>query len=295
MKTYHIETTIEITKNNISRILLQDAKLQLNEGEMIILKANNGSGKTTFIKTLLGSVDMKSLGRDKDSSDKIRSNLTQISLYEQTDEVKTILSQSMMAQRIAYMKQSFPDHLINGRLIDFIKENMRGIIDDSKISDLFNSKIFLALIDNMIKLFFYEKDFNYQKFTKADSIKHMSGGELQSLFFIATMIRGIYSEIIILDEPFNNVGYTQKKIMCDIIRKMYEDNPSKIFLIISHCTIINLESYKFNKCYTIHPITKKFETDLYNNFSCLGDSTSDYFDYAKHINEHNISFSGITR
>ena len=200
LKTYKISTTIEVTKNNISRTLFNDACLEMKQGEMIILKAPNGSGKTTFIKTLLGSMDQNTIRKSNAKNENIKFNNSNIDIQEYDDlsDIKNKLNQVTMAQRISYMKQSFPDYLIKGTIEDFIKENLRGAVEDRKIKELFNSEWFLSLIDNLIKLFYFEKDFNYQKYTKKDLIKYMSGGEMQALLFIATILRALYTDIVIL-------------------------------------------------------------------------------------------------
>lgn len=295
LKTYKISTTIEVTKNNISRTLFNDACLEMKQGEMIILKAPNGSGKTTFIKTLLGSMGQNTIRKSNTKNENIKFNNSNIDIQEYDDlsDIKNKLNQVTMAQRISYMKQSFPDYLIKGTIEDFIKENLRGAVEDRKIKELFNSEWFLSLIDNLIKLFYFEKDFNYQKYTKKDLIKYMSGGEMQALLFIATILRALYTDIVILDEPFNNVGFSQKRMINDIIRKLHDDFPDKIFLIISHCTIINLDLYINSKSLTVNSNTGKFEESDYNNYSCLGTSTKIYFDYEEYIVKHKLMFGAF--
>ena len=298
MISYRFRANIEVTKNQMTRVLLSDAGFETKTGEIIIVKASNGSGKSSFIKALLGSINDFNVNTKKS----FRKNFVgdggikaDVFIEEINYQLKTSkrINASQFAEITSYMKQSYPNILLNGTIDDFIKENIRGSINDSKITELYLDKKFVRLKNSLIHLFYYEPDFSYEKFKPSDKINKMSGGELQVLFFIAAIIRGIFTKFIILDEPFNNVGYRQKRIIHDLIQKIHEDLTDKIILIVSHCTIININNYKISKAITIDEENKKFVNADYSSLSCLGTAQNKYFDFVNHIEKENIFFGGI--
>jgi ABC-type nitrate/sulfonate/bicarbonate transport system ATPase subunit len=67
----------------------------------------------------------------------------------------------------------------------------------------------------------------------------MSGGELQALSLIATIVRGIFTKILILDEPFNNLGYQEKRKASDLITYLWDQKREIVIFLVSHCNILN--------------------------------------------------------
>lgn len=197
------------------RIIFENLNFKLLSGDKIGVKGSNGTGKSTFahlITKLLndytGSIYYNNLNYNLISSMSIRNKVIFI-------PSKVFLFNGTIAENIA-LNTNNAEVLVN----DFIeKYNCSHLFET-----LFNNGRNLNTIIN-------------------NQSNNLSGGEQK----IIQILRGLFlnGEIYILDEPFNYVDITYKKILVEFIQNNLS---SKTIIIISH----DEEIFKCcNKIYTL--------------------------------------------
>jgi Cu-processing system ATP-binding protein len=101
-------TSLHLTKSFGRLRALDDVGVSMERGQSVLLIGPNGSGKTTFIKCVLGLVipDKGDLTLDGES----------------------LLGNPMLRRNIGYMPQigRFPDHLRVGQILEMMREIRRG-------------------------------------------------------------------------------------------------------------------------------------------------------------------------
>lgn len=191
----------EIKVNNLNfrykdeeKYLLKNICVNFEQGNLYIIKGANGSGKSTFIKILLGILT--------DSSNSVLINNIPYSQLDYKD---------IRLNHISYCEQE--PYIINGTL----KENI-----------LYNSpKISTRTYENFIN------NFDLKKFSEDNSIltnTSLSGGEKQKIAIVRCLLKN--SDIYIFDEPTSSLDIQSSKILKKEIQSLVENN--KIVIIISH-------------------------------------------------------------
>lgn len=184
-------------------LILKNINLNINKGEKIALIGINGSGKTTFIRVLLGFYEYS--GNIK---------IDGIELKE--------ISKFTLRNNISFVPQE--SCLIN----ETIEENIcyGGSFSQELIYD--TSKKY-SISDSLEKL--------KNSFPKkiGEKGKHLSGGEKQTLAFLRGTIRS--KEILILDEPTSAIDTFKEKI---IFTKLLEEKNVTLFCVIHNTSLLNM-------------------------------------------------------
>jgi ABC-type multidrug transport system ATPase subunit len=277
--TYNIIASIEISINNIKKVLLNEAKLNLNKKELVFLRSKNGSGKTTFVKSLVGfqatpefkkKTFLNLLSKKSVDVNKVSSRIS--FKYEKEER-----NSMWIAKNTSYMSQDFPYFMKNLTILDFILDKIEGSVDEAKLASLKKNKEFILNIENLLNYFFYNKDFNFRKFNLNSKILKMSGGELQVISLVATIVRGIFAKILILDEPFNNLGDKEKRKASDLITNLWDQKDELLIIVVSHCNILDINYFYNRKILEISEATLDFEETKSDSFSCIGQPSNGYY------------------
>jgi ABC-type multidrug transport system ATPase subunit len=193
-----------------SNELLLEANFEIKNFKFLMLQANNGTGKTQLIESLLGINDkcyaegLSSI--EKNANEFRRANINYIS--------QNIDLEGMNLSGYKYF-----------RYLCYIN---KVEVNNLKLENLLSS--------------FYSKDFNIKKFLKSN-FKNMSGGEKKILHICCYMVLKESSNLVIIDEPFNNLEVRKVTLLSNLILNMI--NNGIAFIIISHFNFIPNYDYYF--------------------------------------------------
>ncbi|WP_300410018.1 ATP-binding cassette domain-containing protein [Lagierella sp.] len=177
--------------------LLKNVNLKIKSGEFVGITGDNGEGKTTLLKLILGQ---------------LKPDSGQVILGENSDKNVSI---GYLEQRLAEKNMSFsitPEEIISLNLYDemgFFK------IPSKKI----NSKVNNAL--SMVKMC-EKKDYDFN---------NMSGGEKQRILIAKELVDN--PQVLIFDEPTAGIDSDSKKILFGILEHLNKFHGITI-LVVTH-------------------------------------------------------------
>lgn len=174
--------------------IIRDFDFNLKKGKLYLVKGENGSGKSTFLKILMGilySEDTKFYVNNIPSSE--------------------IDFKFLRKERISYCEQE--PYIITGTF----KEN---ILYNSSMKDLDKYREFVTNLFDHLKI-------------KEDTILYetnLSGGEKQKISILRTLYKD--ADMYIFDEPTASLDFQSGKRLKKIIEELLKEN--KLVIIISH-------------------------------------------------------------
>lgn len=185
-------------KSNTKNVL-NNINFEINNGEKVLIKGENGSGKSTIIKLLLGlytPVEGKILCNDIDMA---------------------MINNKSLRERIGIVSQSI--FLFKGTVLDNILYGQT----EKKLKD----------VEELIKKLGLQEYINRLPKGLATEITQntsgVSGGQAQVIAFIRVILSN--KDVIILDEPISNVDVETRDLILDILRdKDFEGT----LIVVSH-------------------------------------------------------------
>lgn len=100
------------------------------------------------------------------------------------------------------------------------------------------------------------------------NIKKMSGGQKKLTNIMTNLIRYSFCDLLLLDEPLNNLDYNNVRLFSNVLTRIYRDKPELGIIMVTHCRSIPI----VNRVIEIQPNTKKLvETKNYSCNSCFGE------------------------
>lgn len=210
---------VSFSYSDKNKNVLDNISFQINNGEKLLISGKNGSGKTTFIKILLGLYEV-----------------TQGDIFINDVNLKDVNRKSIrdhiniVSQNIFLFRGTVLDNILLGQQ-EKKREDVEKLIRDLKL-EKYIEKMPQGL-DTMI----------------IQNRNGISGGQAQIIAFIRSMLTP--RDIIILDEPIANVDYETRMLMLDAIKNKTQN---RIVIIISHYTdgmdfvdrVINFDDIKMN-------------------------------------------------
>ncbi len=202
-------------KENLS-YALKNASFKIKRGEKVILVGENGSGKSTILKLLLG-IYQKFEGEIL---------VNGISIKE--------IDKSYFYEKIGVIFQNFTKYEL--KVLEFFKLSNLYISKDEilKVLNIFKSK-------NLLKFLFESDIEKLQLGNRFDLGVDLSGGEWQQLVFCRTLMKKNMS-LLVLDEPNSGLDVLSEKKIYDILNE-HLDGVTKI-LVTHRLHLIDLKGYR---------------------------------------------------
>jgi len=200
------------------RVLFRNVSFDVNEGEVVLLSGPNGCGKSSLLKSILrletegkqidGQIIEKTFGDvlELNGSDlqRYRSKVAYVPQKDEYSEMGSVQVRDIISE-------SGAAH--NGRTMSY-----------SEVDDLIDNWIPRA-IDNR------------RVFDAKARPARFSGGEQRLLSVLSVIATRPRAELMIIDEPLNNLDFVNARNISNLINRVKCENPQMAVLMISHCRI----------------------------------------------------------
>lgn len=199
------------------KCLLSEATTTFNSGEVVLLEGGNGTGKTTFLKSLLGL---------QASNCKV-SGIIQWTNYGDVLQMSESELQGLRAH-VAYLEQkddysAFYGISVKEVLADSLEAHLGRKLNRKDYS--FIEETFKKYCPNGVSISLKSK------------INKLSGGQQRLVSIIASLCMRIDSDVFIIDEPLNNLDISTIVHISNLLNKIRIERPEALMIIISHCKI----------------------------------------------------------
>lgn len=255
---------------------IENGSFSVESGDVILLTGPNGCGKSTIIKIIVG--DLFNYSDISYSADMI--------LYkDEHDIMHSEREREAFRKHVCYVSQE--DEFESDIVLDCflmainydVKKNREKYIYDFvtgfDIQDCFGFEVSNQLngkerrLARKLKLKsgdLSDKEYKAIKFL-AMSIKQMSGGQRKLTNIMTNLIRYSFSDLLLLDEPLNNLDYNNVRQFSNVLTKIYKSKSDLGVIIVTHCRSIPIVS----RVIEINVKEKKLtETGGYICNSCFG-------------------------
>ena len=176
--------------------VLKDVSLQINEGDRIALVGDNGAGKSTFLKILLGE-EKEDTGEITRRTDRI-GYMGQFGDYDDSSSVREILTGSYSyVTKIKRRMAEIDEIMMSGGDIDWNALAEENADLEGKISK-FNSEI-EGKLDDILGRMGLSKDVMDRK------MGSLSGGERTKIMLTKLTVQVDDCDLIIMDEPTSHL------------------------------------------------------------------------------------------
>lgn len=256
---------------------IKNGFISVQPGDVILLTGPNGCGKSTFIKVLMGAAfDYKDLNY----------SYAYAAYKEKHDILSSESENEFFRRNVCYVSQedefesdSVLECFVNS--IEYaVKENkstyVLGFIKRFSIFECYGINPSNAQIDRRCRRIFKQLGLNKQEITQEDimaakylsmSIKRMSGGQKKLTNIFSNLIRYNFCDLLILDEPLNNLDYSNVRAFSNVLTKIYKSKPELAIILVTHCRSIPI----VNRIIEIDPTQNQLkENETYVCRSCFG-------------------------
>ena len=201
-----------------SRFLMKDVSFDIKEGDAILLSGENGNGKTTLLKAIM-------------QIDRAGKHFTGNIFFRNYGDLLTLGDEELqkLKTHIAYVSQK-DDYSRMGTVLvkDLFSESSESASGRSLTSGEIND-----LIDKWIP----RKSDNRRVFDAKSKPAKFSGGEQRLLTVFSALVTRPHAELLIIDEPLNNLDFENAKLISNLINRVVRENPKMGLIMISHCRI----------------------------------------------------------
>lgn len=200
------------------RILMQNISFDIGQGEAVLLSGENGIGKSSILKSIM---------RLETEGKKIDGEIT----HHGFGNILTLGDKEIQRLRssIAYIPQR-DEYSEMGRV------QVRDIISNSGEAHSGGDMSF-SEVNDLIDEWLPRRGDNSRIFDAKSKPGKFSGGEQRLLSVFSVIATRSNTDLLIIDEPLNNLDYVNARHISNLINKVIRDNPQMGLLMISHCRI----------------------------------------------------------
>ncbi len=236
------------------RSIVTNASFSIDEGDAVLLSSSNGIGKSTLLNSIMGlqSPDETIIGKiDCDGFGNILS-LSRNAIQKNRSTI------AYVQQRDAYAEMG--------------SVQVRDIISESGKA-FGKSQMTCGEVNDLIDEWIPRRKDNSRVFDAKAKPARFSGGEARLLSILSVIATRSKAKLFLIDEPLNNLDFTNAKNISNMINKVVRENPKMGLLMISHCRILPFINRELKL--SSEGITEL--TDHYKCNSCFGESYTDGF------------------
>ncbi len=261
---------------------VKDGSFTIHPGDVALLTGPNGCGKSTFVKLLLGATfEYKDLNIENTT---ILYKETHDILNSETDNEAFRRKVCYVSQEDEFETESVLDCFINS--IDYaVKDNKARFVFDFikqfSIQECFGISPENTKLDRRGRRILRLLGLPKRELTNTDikaikllamNTKRMSGGQRKLANIFSNLIRYAFCDLIILDEPLNNLDYNNVRAFSNVLTKIYHTKPELAIILVTHCRSIPI----VNRVITFDPLRKELrEDESYVCSSCFGSVDKD--------------------
>lgn len=169
------------------KYILRDLNLSINKNEVIKIIGPNGSGKTTFLKILMGIIDDENL----------------------------VYAAYLNGKQVKFSDIKFKFSYVPDRI--YLLENLSGFKNIKFFSYIFNENEYTKKVYEFCNLL------NMDMYLKQPILEYSAG--MKQKLFIAMMLAK-NAELYLMDEPFNSLDKESKVALANIIFEMKKQDKS---------------------------------------------------------------------
>jgi len=236
------------------RELMRNVSFDVIPGDVVLLSGANGIGKSTLLKSILRlEMDSKVINGEIN----IRGFGNVLALN--SSELQRCRSS------IAYVQQR-DDYAEMGNV------QVRDIISESGDVN-FGRRMSASEVNELIDKWIPRRSDNSRVFDAKSRPAKFSGGEQRLLSVLSVIAMRPNTDLLIIDEPLNNLDFVNARNISNLINKVIRDNPEMAVLMISHCRIFPFITREIQL--TSEGIQEVPEP--YSCHSCFGEPDNDGF------------------
>ena len=200
------------------RTLMQNISFNVGSGEVVLLSGENGIGKSSILKSIMR---LETEGK----------NINGEIVHHSFGNILALNDVELQRYRssIAYVPQK-DEYSEMGRI------QVRDVISNSgeAHSDRYMS---YSEVNDLIDEWLPRREDNSRIFDAKSRPGKFSGGEQRLLQVFSVVATRSNSDLLIIDEPLNNLDFVNARHISNLINKVIRDNSDMGILMISHCRI----------------------------------------------------------